>query len=262
MRDFYDVLAAYYDGLQEDINPNKWASFIHELATKYRTSAGEGEGGAPILVDLGCGSGRITTELATKFGYEAIGIDRSFEMLNKAREYSAETAPDILWLNQDITDYELYGAADVFISTLDTINHITDEKLIDKLFASFVNYMATGAVFIFDIGTKKHFAETLGDNVFFQDDEDYTLLWANSYEEDTGMSFSEMTIFYTEDGRSYKRTDGVIKERYYSVDYLAEIAAKYGLKLEAVTTDLEDKPETSEEERIFVVFRRITEYGK
>lgn len=262
MQDFYDVLATYYDGLQEDIDPAKWAEFLHVLIEKYRTSVGEGENNTPILVDLGCGSGRITTEMATKFKYETIGIDRSYEMLNKARDYSSEVAPDILWLNQDITDYELYGAADAFISTLDTVNHITDSKYLEKLFASFVNYMATGAVFVFDIGTYKHFSETLGNNVFFADDDDYTLLWANSYDEDSGLSSSDMTIFYTEDGRSYRRTDGSIKERYYAVEYLEEVASKYGLKLEAVTTDLKDEPIKGDEERVFLVFRRITEYGK
>lgn len=262
MIDFYDILATYYDGLQEDIDASLWASFIHSLANKYRTSLGEGEGNNPILVDLGCGSGKITCEMATKFGYECIGIDRSYEMLNEARDRSAETAPDILWLNQDITDYELYGAADVFISTLDTVNHIVNEKKLEKLFASFVNYMATGAVFIFDIGTYKHFSETLGDNVFFEDSENFTLLWANSFEEDTNISYSDMTIFYSEDGVNFKKSEGTIKERYYSVEYLEEIASRYGLKLEAVTSDLSEDNPKEDDERIFLVFRRITEYGK
>lgn len=262
MADFYDVLATYYDGLQEDIDASVWAEFIHKLASKYRTSVGEGDNNTPILVDLGCGSGKITCELVTKYHYEAIGIDRSYEMLNEARELSSKIAPDILWLNQDITDYELYGAADVFVSTLDTINHIIKPEMLEKLFASFVNYMATGAVFVFDIGTRKHFAETLGNNVFFEDFENFTLLWANSFDEKCELSISDMTLFYTEDGTNYKRAEGSIKERYYSVDYLKELGERYGLKLEAVTSDLNDKEPSSDDERIFLVFRRITEYGQ
>ena len=41
------------------------------------------------LVDLGCGTGRWTIPLAERTGCEAVGIDRSPEMLARAREKDA-----------------------------------------------------------------------------------------------------------------------------------------------------------------------------
>lgn len=252
--DFYNILADYYDCLQEGMSPEDWAQYIDALVKKYCTSAGEGENGNKILVDLGCGSGIITAELASSYGYETIGIDRSECMLDMARERS----DSVLWLNQDITDYELFGAADVFISTLDTVNHITEPDDIGRIFRSFANYMAPGGVFIFDAGTQRHFEQTLGNNVFYQDYEDFTLLWDNSYEPSEGISTSSMTLFYSDDGgQTYGRTDGEIVERYYPEVLFAHLGDKYGMKLEAVLGELSfDKP-TASDERMFFVFRKI-----
>ncbi|MCQ2532217.1 MAG: methyltransferase domain-containing protein [Saccharofermentans sp.] len=251
--DFYNILADYYDCLQEGLDPEAWALYIDALAKKHCTSSGEGENGF-ILVDLGCGSGAITSVLAENYGYETIGVDRSECMLDMARERSG----DVLWLNQDITDYELFGAADVFISTLDTVNHILEPDDIGKIFKSFANYMAPGGVFIFDAGTRKHFEETLGNNTFFQDYDDFTLLWDNSYDEEEGISTSSMTLFYSEDGgETYARVDGEIIEKYYPDVLFSHLGNKYGMKLEAVYGELSFDAPTADDERQFFVFRKI-----
>ena len=242
-RDFYDIIADHYDIFQSDIDPKVWAGRIDSLVSEFRTSDGEGEGGRPILVDLGCGSGSITLAIKDLGGYEIIGIDRSQRMLGIARQ----KAPDELWLCQDITSYELYGAADVFIATLDTVNHITDEKALRRLFLSFRDYMAPGGLFIFDAASRKHLEETLGDNVFYEDYDKFTLLWDNHFSGD--VSTSGMTLFYGEDGVNYKRADAVVKERYYGRDFFGECAAEAGL--ESVYEET-----TGDGEREIYVFRK------
>gem|GEM_PF-6177626 len=44
------------------------------------------------------------------------------------------------------------------------------------------------------------------------------------------MSTSELTLFYTEDGENYKRTDGTLYERFYSEDEIREMAEGFGLE--------------------------------
>ena len=246
--DFYDILAYYYDLLQEGVDIEAWADKIHALAIAHVKSEGEGENGGKILVDLGCGSGAIAVRMAQKYGYEVIGVDRSEEMLNRARE--REGGENVLWIGQDITDYELFGAADVFISTLDTINHIIEPDDVAKIFASFKNFMAPGGVFIFDIGTQKHFEQTLGNNTFFEDYDDFTLLWDNSYDEKEAMSTSAMTLFYSEDeGETYSRCDGEIVERYYPEVLFEHLGKKYGMELVS-------KEFFPDDERIIMCFRK------
>lgn len=240
---FYDKLSYYYDELQAEIDPCEWADFVHSIVNKFCTAKGDGEGGRKILCDLGCGNGRVDIELL-KYDYEIIGIDSSIEMLNKARESNQ----DILWLCQDITEYELFGTCDVFISLLDTINHILDEEDVINIFRSFKNYMSVGGIFVFDIGTYKHFSETLGDNVFFEDFDDFTLLWDNMFDEEEGINEAALTIFERDEDDRYERSDGVIEERYYSKERLVEIASEAGLQFVG--------EESMDDERVFLVFKR------
>ena len=257
---FYDNLADYYDVLQEDISPEAWSDYTEKLIGKFCTAEGDGENGAKILCDLGCGNGSIAVLMAEK-GFDVIGIDSSFEMLQSAREKACEAgiSPErALFLNQDITEYELFGAADVFTCFLDTINHITDAESVRKIFASFHNYMSVGGIFIFDIATLRHFEKTLGGNVFFEDYEDFTLLWDNSFDRKTGINTANLTLFERNDDDTYDRSDGCITERYYDEKMLIATASEYGLKHMGTFSNLSLTEPTGEDERIFMVFKRET----
>ena len=72
----YDLLAPYYDAINADIDYVKWANFIEKILNKECRSRPE------LVLDLGCGTGKMTLELA-KRGYDMTGIDYSPEMLDK-----------------------------------------------------------------------------------------------------------------------------------------------------------------------------------
>ena len=241
---FYDRLSSHYDVLQEDLDPMQPASICHDLIEKHCKAKGDGQDGKRILCDLGCGNGRVTS-LFPDMGYEVIGVDLSPEMLGRAREGSE----DVLWLCQDITELDLFGSCDVFVSLLDTINHIMSEEDVRKIFASFRNFMNKGGVFIFDIGTYDHFSKTLGDQVFFEDYEEFTLLWDNHYDEEEQINEASLTLFEkTDDGDdSYVRSDGIIEERYYEEETLIRLGQEEGLKFVDRVDD---------GERVYLAFRK------
>lgn len=239
---FYDILSSHYDEMQEDADPSHFAKICDDAVKKYCKAEGDGEDGRKILCDLGCGNGRVTV-LFKEMGYEVIGIDSSMEMLNDARE----NGDGVLWLCQDITDIDLFGSCDVFVSILDTINHITDENGIRNIFKSFRNFLNEGGVFVFDVGTYEHFSKTLGDQVFFEDYDDFTLLWNNSFDPETSINCAELTLFERDEDDTYVRYDGVIEERYYDEDTLIKIGEGEGLKCVDRVDD---------GERVFLVFRK------
>ena len=74
MDNFYDILADCYDSWQKDNDPSEWASYINTIINKYGPKTGDGENNSLILVDLGCGTGKVTGKLYD-MGYDAIGID-------------------------------------------------------------------------------------------------------------------------------------------------------------------------------------------
>ena len=76
----YDLLAPFYDAFNGDINYSAWADFIEHIIEKH-----SGDTRPELILDLGCGTGSMTLELA-KRGYDMTGVDYSAEMLDVARE--------------------------------------------------------------------------------------------------------------------------------------------------------------------------------
>ena len=107
----YDLLAPFYDEFNGHVDYRPWADFIEKTVKEQYNSTPE------LILDLGCGTGRMTIELAER-GYDMIGVDYSPEMLDVARERAAErgVSDRVLWLLQDMTEFELYGTVDAIVA--------------------------------------------------------------------------------------------------------------------------------------------------
>ena len=99
--EFYDIIARYYDTMQDGIDHDMWAKMLDSFIREFCTSEPQGEDGKRLIADLGCGSGTITIKLEQEHGYDCIGIDHSVLMLDEAKNIAGEDS-HILWLNQDI----------------------------------------------------------------------------------------------------------------------------------------------------------------
>ena len=257
----YDFLADYYDDFQKDIDPCEWAQFIDSIVKKYGKTSGDGEAGRLLLCDLGCGTGLVTCELA-KMGYDTVGVDNSLPMLEQARTRAEKEDLPVLWLCQDMTALDLYGTMDVFVSLLDTMNHITNKKDITKLLKSFFCFLNPGGLFIFDVVTKKHFAETLGQGFFYSIEDDSAIFWENDYDEKAKLNTASLTMFGEQEDGSYERCDEDIVERYYSDADIREIVRSCGLKVVAVYGDRKKRKPNENDERVFYCIRRPEETEK
>ncbi len=258
----YGGLAEIYDLLQIDVDPVQWADYIESLDRRYssRKTPGDGNGGRPILLDLGCGTGSFCLEMARR-GYDPIGIDQSESMLDQARrkcdDLPAEDAGShCLFLNQDISQFELYGTVDLACCLLDTVNHLIQPEQVRCLFRLCANYLNHGSLLIFDLATARHLAETLGNNLFFEDQADYSLFWQNQYNQQNKISTSEITLFQkAADGR-YLRFDEMIEERCYESQDIRQWLEIAGLELVCCLGDLSNQPASEADERHFYVARR------
>jgi SAM-dependent methyltransferase len=155
----YNAIARVYDKLNAEIDYEGWADFFESCFDRFLSER------PSLVLDLACGTGRMTRELARR-GYDMTGVDNSVEMLDIARNSSAEY--DILWLCQDMSEFELYGTVDVTVSCLDSINHITDTKKLKKCFELVHNYLIPDGLFIFDLNTRYKFENVYADNTFVE----------------------------------------------------------------------------------------------
>ena len=62
------------------------------------------------------------TELLAGAGYDMIGVDNSEDMLELALEKRMESGHDILYLQQNMQEFELYGTVRAVVSVCDSVN--------------------------------------------------------------------------------------------------------------------------------------------
>ena len=134
----YGRFAGVYDVFMDNVNYREWADYIIETLAQDGIRDG-------LVLELGCGTGTVTEMLADA-GYDMIGIDNSEEMLAEAMEKRAESGHDILYLLQDMQDFELYGTVRAVISVCDSMNYLTDEEDLEYLFALVNNYLDPGGL--------------------------------------------------------------------------------------------------------------------
>ena len=116
----YTSFAEVYDTFMDNVPYREWAAYVNNILKKH----GIGEG---TVLDLGCGTGSMTEEL-DDLGYDMIGVDNSEEMLAEAMEKKVESGLDILYLLQDMQEFELYGTVRAVISVCDSLNYITEKE--------------------------------------------------------------------------------------------------------------------------------------
>ena len=230
----YDELAPYYDELQAEVDHQAFAVYLDGIVSAETAGTEpQGEAGRMLWLDLGCGTGSFLMEI-DRLGYDCIGIDLAEGMLMEAREKAWESGrgTEILLLEQDITDFELYGSVNVISIVLDTLNHLADRAAVMAMLERCRTYLHQGGLLVFDVLTEERAQETLGDRQFFVVEDDFALFWSNQYNQETKRVKAELTIFETEsDTGLYKRSDTAVEEQIYSHDEVVGMLKESGFEL-------------------------------
>ena len=207
----YGEFAYYYDGLTDNVDYEKRCDYIRGLLAEN----GIGEG---ILLDLACGTGTVSLMLS-RMGYDVIGVDASEDMLSVAQEKKMETGEDVIFLCQRMEELDLFGTINAAVSTLDSINHVTDADTVREIFRRVSLFMEDKGIFIFDVNTPYKHREILGNNTFVYDTDEVYCVWQNSTDESLLTTIS-LDIFEKDedDEETYYRYSEEFSERAYELD--------------------------------------------
>ena len=276
----YTGFAQVYDTFMDDTPYEVWCAYLAELLEKYRETeqdeAAERAGSGDRLVsgddtdipenrndqerntilDLGCGTGTLT-ELLARRGYDMIGIDNAADMLEIAMEKRVKSGLDILYLLQDMRNFELYGTVGAVVSVCDSVNYLLEEEDVVETFRLVNNYLYPGGLFSFDFNTVYKYEIVIGDTTIAENRERCSFIWDNFYHEEEEINEYDLTIFVQEDEKPdlYRKFQETHYQRGYRLEQMKDYLGQAGLVfVEAVDADTHGAA-TEVSERIYVVAR-------
>lgn len=243
----YTSFASVYDTFMDNIPYEEWAEYLSGLLAEYEVTDG-------IVLDLGCGTGTLTELMAAR-GFDMIGVDYSEEMLEIAMEKRAESGRDILYLLQDMREFEMYGTVRAVISICDSLNYITEEEELEEVFRLVNNYLDPEGVFIFDFNTVYKYREILGDQTIAESREDCSFIWDNYYYEEEQINEYELSLFLQEEGNLYRKYVETHYQKGYELETIKSLLEKSGMKFVTAYDAFTRNPPTKESERVYVIAR-------
>lgn len=259
----YQSFASVYDLFMDNVPYEEWCEYIKSLLKEYGITDG-------LVLDLGCGTGKMTRLLSAS-GYDMIGVDNSEEMLEIARdaEYSvtdgecADTAEDaskdILYLLQDMREFELFGTVRAVISICDSMNYILDENDLREVFRLVNNYLDPEGIFIFDLNTVYKYQDMLGETTISENRDEGSFIWDNYYDKDEQINQYDLTLFIREKDDLYRKYEETHFQRAYELDIIKQLLMEAGMEFVAAYDAFTREPVREDSERIYVIAR---EHGK
>lgn len=251
----YSDFAKLYDVFMDNVNYKEWAEYLIARLSEYGIRDG-------LVLELGCGTGTLT-ELLARAGYDMIGVDNSEEMLAEAMEKRMESGLDILYLLQDMREFELYGTVRAVVSICDSMNYIMEPEELTQVFRLANNYLDPGGVFIFDLNTEYKYKELMGENTFAEDRTESSFIWQNYYDEKERINEYDLTLFIRE-GELYRKFEETHFQRCYSLDEVKAAAEAAGMEFVTAYDAFTKDPVKEDSERIYVILREKgkTEKGR
>ena len=246
--DAYSEFSRVYDIFMDNIPYEDWFKYIHRTLLEYGIDEG-------IVAELGCGTGTMT-ELLAKAGYDMIGIDSSMEMLEVAMDKRVESGlEDILYLNQDMCEFELYGTVKAIVSVCDSISYILEEEDLKHTFKLVKNYLDPEGIFIFDFTTEQKYLD-IKDSTIAENREDGSFIWENTYYEDEKVNEYQLTLFLPDVQGKFDKYQEVHEQRAYSLDEIISYIDSVGMKILKISDDYKGKEVNDKSKRIVIVAQK------
>lgn len=247
----YTSFASVYDTFMDNVPYEEWGGYIHSLLCRYGVKDG-------LVLDLGCGTGTMT-EILAGYGYDMIGVDNSGDMLELAMEKRFASGHDILYLLQDMREFELYGTVRAVVSVCDSVNYITEPEELAEVFRLVNNYLDPGGLFLFDFNTEYKYREVMGDCTIAEDRGDCSFIWDNCYYEEEKINEYDLTLFIREgsddNGALYRKYRETHFQRGYTLEEIRELLSSAGLVFQAAYDMDTGEAAWEKSERICVIAR-------
>ena len=192
------------------------------------------------VLDIGCGNGKLL-KLLDDNDFDAFGIDRSEEMIKRAKELGVKA--EVQELNSlHVDSYECALAVG------DVLNYMKDSEL-DKFFDEVKAVVQEDGYFLADVNTKIGFEVADGVMVKESDESDESFLSVEANYEDEVLT-TNITLF-EKDKEAYKKSSGQVLQYYHTKERFENLKS-FRLVASSPISMFSD-----EEEKLLMLFQAI-----
>lgn len=243
----YHNFALVYDKVMEHAPYDKWTSFLMDIIKKYNKDIQN-------ILDIGCGTGEITTRLAAQ-NYEMYGVDLSSDMLAMAMEKSLHKQVHVTWIQQDVKQLTGFQDIDMAISFCDVFNYIKTENDLLKSFKNIYESLRDGSLFLFDVHGETYAKTKLMGHSFTDRDESISYIWDCEHSDIAGELIHHLSFFVQTDRDLYERFDETHVQRVFPLDTYKKLLQEANFSILNIYGDFSLDTDFSLEntERVFIL---------
>ena len=235
----YHELSQFYDSLTRDQPYTSWRDIIEHYREHRQT-----------LLDIGCGTGNLTTLLRD---FDTVfGMDLSIDMLTLAEQKSS----NVQWVEADMTDFDLGLQFDIVTILCDSLNYLASEQEVKQTFESIYQHLTPGGLLIFDVHTE-HKMQTWFNNQCYIDETDQVFLaWEAVRGEEPLSVWHDLTFFVQNEDHTYHRINESHYQRTYTQDTYLKMLQEQGFIVINTFTDFEYDACDAKGNRLFFIAKK------
>jgi SAM-dependent methyltransferase len=181
-----------------------------------------------------------------------IGVDYSYDMLAIAKEHSEDS---ILYLLQDMREFELYGTVKGIYSACDSLNYILEEEELREVFSLVNNYLDPKGIFVFDMNTPFKYECLLAENTFAENREEGSFIWENYYDVKEEINEYNLTLYIKEEEERFQRFQEIHYQRSYSLETVKHLLEEAGMEFVAAYDAYTTDPVAADSEKMLIIAR-------
>lgn len=227
----HDKFANIYDDFTKHIDYKSWYKFLRRYI-KSKDS----------LLDIGCGTGTMA-DFFQKDGYSVVAVDISKSMLEIAKNKNDK----IEYIELNIEKESLDRKFKYIICNFDTVNYLSSLKAFIK---NCSKMQEKNSYLIFDVVSEEIFDEMFENDIFIDEEENYTAIWYHEKEKKNKHNI-EITVFAKNDKGMYDKFIEKHSKYIYDVENIVEVLNDNGYILHDIA-----KNEKYGESRFFIIAKK------
>ncbi|UPM55356.1 class I SAM-dependent DNA methyltransferase [Gottfriedia acidiceleris] len=245
----YNRFAYLYDQLMNDVPYERWVQFLEDVFQKYEMLQ-------PLILDIGCGTGTLPISLA-KLNYSISGVDLSEEMLSVAMAKAEIEKVNIPFFQQNMVELEGFDQLDCVTIFCDSLNYLETEEQVKQTFIRVNESLKDNGLFLFDVHSTYKIEEIFGEETFFIDDSELSLVWSCTQGEHPLSVEHDLVFFMKEENRDlYERFEEYHNQRTFPIDTYKSLLNQTGFEVKEVIADFDEAVDDTSERIFFIAMKK------